>query len=213
MDDLAPEWFLRQLAETRLWCQARANVDDPEHCLRSSELRPVLEANGSEDRAIWLHPKMIGDVARRRHIALSSSGVKDDSMSTVEATGRVLLCAYDYTNHNAATAVTTNYFLDEHDVPPWDCWVGEVRGLGSASAPGSIGEAWPPTLDSTLGQKPPNQGLLVCWIPTEFIGVVDRGLEVECIGMLCWADMPVRGGAAGPDFDSVIPTWLRGLAL
>jgi hypothetical protein len=39
---------------------------------------------------------------------------------------------------------------------------------------------------------PPNQGLLVSWalswVPAEFIGVVERGLEVECMGMICWAD-------------------------
>lgn len=181
--------------------------------MRSPELRPDLEAYSSDDRAICVHPAMIRDLARKRQVALSLGKHIVDSALRPEAFGRLLVCAYDYTNHNGATAKETEYFLDEHDVPPWDSWVGEVRGLGSASASGTWGGTWPPTLGSTLGEAPPNQGLLVCWIPAEFMANVERGLEVECIGMLCWADTPVRGGAAGPDFDSVVPSWLTALAL
>jgi len=97
-------------------------------------------------------------------------------------------------------------------VPPWDSWVGEVQGLGNAPSPGTSGRTWPPTLDSTLSGEAPNQGLLVSWVPAEFIGVVERGLEVECIGMMCWADTPVRVGGAGPDFNAVVPPWLKHLA-
>jgi hypothetical protein len=127
--------------------------------------------------------------------------------------GRLLVSAYDYTNSNGATAGYTGYFLDENDVPPWDIWVGEVQGLGQATAPGTSGGMWPPTLDSTLNDKPPNQGLLVSWVPGEFIGVVEQGLEVECMGMMCWADTAVRDGGAAPDFSAVVPTWLKHLAV
>jgi hypothetical protein len=213
MTELAPDWFVKQLAESRLWCQPRARVGDPELCLRSSDLRPDLETYYSEDRAIWVHPAMIREVVHKRHIALASRHQRVELVDLTGATGRLLLCAYDYTNHNGATADETSYFLDDHDVPPWDSWVAEVQGLGKASSPAAMGGAWPPTLDSTLGREPPNQGLLVSWIPAEFIGLVERGLEVECVGMLCWADTPRRGGAAGPDFAAVIPRWLTALAL
>ena len=127
--------------------------------------------------------------------------------------GRLLVSAYDYTNFNGATAGQTGYFLDENDVPPWDSWVGEVQGLGNAPAPGTWGGTWPPTAESWLNGKPPNQGLLVSWVPAEFIGVVERGLEVECMGMMCWADTAVRIGTGAPDFNAVVPTWLKHLSL
>ena len=53
----------------------------------------------------------------------------------------------------------------------------------------------------------------MCWIPNEFVRIVERAIEIECVGMLCWADVPARGGEAGPDFGSVIPHWLSELAL
>lgn len=213
MEKLAPFWFFQQLAETQRWRQSRAMSQDLEHCLRSPELRPALEMYYSNDRAIWVQTEMIREVTAQRKAKLAQGNEGRGLSSHLASDGRLLLCAYDYTNHNGATAAATDLFFDEHDVPPWDTWVGEVMGLGSAQAPGIWGGEWPPTLDSTVGQAPPNQGLLVCWIPTEFVRIVERALEIECVGMLCWADAPIRGGAAGPDFGSVVPSWLREFAL
>src|SRR5262245_41930266 len=129
MDELAPGWFLRQLAETREWCQARSKLDNPERCLRSFELRPDLEANESTDRAIWVYPEMIRDLIRSRQKSLSVAGRKKAPSRAILDSGRLLVSAYDYTNFNGATAVETGYFLDENDVPPWDTWIGEIQGL------------------------------------------------------------------------------------
>jgi hypothetical protein len=209
----APFWFIQQLAETQRWCQPRTVTQDLEHCLRSPEIRPALELFYSNDRAIWVQTEMIREVTAQRKAKLAQKNEGRSSSPHLANDGRLLLCAYDYTNHNGATAAETDFFLDENDVPPWDTWVGEVTGLGSARALGIWGGAWPPTLDSTIGQVAPNQGLLVCWIPNEFVRIVEQALEIECVGMLCWADAPVRGGSAGPDFGSVVPFWLRELAL
>src|SRR5215467_3527637 len=99
MDGLAPKWFLRQLAETCVWCQERTDITDPEHCLRSLELRPDLTAYRSEDRAIWVHSEMIREVARRRRIALWSGPIVKAAQA-FEGLGRLLVSAYDYTNSN-----------------------------------------------------------------------------------------------------------------
>ena len=74
--------------------------------------------------------------------------------------GRILLIEYQITNHNRATEFETEGFFDWADNPPWDLWIGEASDM------------------------------LVCWIPENFVELVDRADAVECMNMLSWADNP-----------------------
>ncbi|MBL8872036.1 MAG: hypothetical protein JNK90_19845 [Planctomycetaceae bacterium] len=85
--------------------------------------------------------------------------------------GRLLLVDYKVSNHNEATEDESAGFFDWADNPPWDLWVGEYDEL------------------------------LVAWIPHEFVEVVVRSEQVECMGMFHWADDFALCGR--------IPTWLR----
>jgi hypothetical protein len=207
-----PDWFAAQLAETICWCNDRANVLDAQHCLRSPELQPDLGPHDGSFTALWVNREMIDDVVqRRRQVLRSREGNGSHSPSEMRS-GRLLLCAYEYTNHNGLTAGQTAGFFDEHDVPPWDTWVGEVAGLSAHDEPATWGSTWPPTLPSMLsmGERQPHSGLLVCWVPPAFIEAGQRALEVECVGMLCWADDPISRSVIGPRFDRVVPEWLVG---
>ena len=209
-----PDWFAAQLAETVEWCRDRANIVDPEHCLRSPELQPDLGPYDGSVTALWVNPEMIEGVVQRRKQLLRSRGWRGSHAFPAKLGGRLLLCAHEYTNHNGATAGDTAGFFDDHDVPPWDTWIGEVAGLPGNDPVGTWGGIWPPTLRSTLsmGKEPPHTGLLVCWIPPAFVDAGQRALAVECVGMLSWAGEPIESGGAGPRFDRVVPEWLVRLA-
>lgn len=205
-----PDWFAAQLAETIEWCRGRAIIDDPQHCLRSSNLQPELGPYDGSVTALWVNPEMVEGVVQRRKRLLRARGWDGSHGLPAIQDGRLLLCAYEYTNHNGATACDTSGFFDDHDAPPWDTWIGEVAGLTGHDTPGTWGGTWPPTLRSTLsmGKEPPHSGLLACWIPPAFIDAGQRALAVECVGMLCWAGVPIESGGAGPRFDHVVPEWL-----
>jgi hypothetical protein len=207
MTEKAPFWFLQQLAETIVWCHVRADLGDPEHCLRSSELQPDFEGDGSDARDFWPSPELIVEVVEKRHTILYQESQHTVPVSSIWARGRLLVSAYPYSNHNGATAHESDFFFNHNDVPPWDTWVAEVEGLPGEDAPG----AWPPTLASKMSDGEPHRGLLVSWIPEVFIPVASKAIELEVIGMLCWADEPPGARRAGPRFDLVIPDWLRNL--
>lgn len=210
--DIPPE-FLRELAETVSWCRERLTKDNhPQTCLRSPELRPPLEMEPryGEENAMWVEPELVRFVVRRRTALLRQSSLKGpiDPFSTCG--GRLLVSAPSYTNFNALTSDLTDGFLDEHDVPPWDAWVGCIEGREERKIP-FLRRFWPPTLDSTLSGNAPDRSLLITWIPDAFIPAVDEAIDAECIGMLSWADVSPISGGGGPDFARIVPEWLREL--
>jgi hypothetical protein len=191
-----PGWFTAQLAETVEWCQGRVDLSDPERCLRSPKLRPQLGPHDGTATALWVNPEMVEGVVQRRRQLLAERGWLGSNELPVLRGGQLLLCAYEYTNHNGATAAETSGFLDDHDVPPWDTWIGEVAGLPGSDPPGTWGGTGPPTLMSalSLGTRPPHSGMLVCWIPSVFIDVVQGGLTPNASA--CFVGSASRSKAA-----------------
>jgi hypothetical protein len=76
--------------------------------------------------------------------------------------GRLLLCYFDDTNHNYLSASESEWYFDGFDNPPWDSWIGC------------------------------SDGILVSWVPPEFLKHAEKGVDVECVDMLMWADSPSR---------------------
>jgi len=213
MTEQAPFWFLQQLAETIVWCHVRADADDPEHCLRSVELKPDFEKDDSDARDLWPSPESIAEVVEKRHTILYQKSQNTVPASSIWARGRLLVSAYQYSNHNGYTGHETGYFFNDNDVPPWDTWVGEVEGLPGEDAPGTPHGAWPRNVVSGLSGTDPHRGLLVSWIPEVFVPLVSKAIELEVKGMLCWSDEPRAGTGGAPRFDLVIPEWLRNLKI
>jgi len=55
-------------------------------------------------------------------------------------------------------------FFDEHDLPPWDLWLGYGRDPAD------------------------NRWKLVAWVPAEYVGDAQRGIDVNAFECLSWGD-------------------------
>ena len=128
------------------WCSDKVDVTKPRECLRSKELRTVVEKNGEDPAAVWNSSSLISTALSKRN-ELSKSNPK------IKQTGRVLLCAYDYTNHNGLTDMETKGYIDEHDNPPWDTWICEIECEAGNSSKIDYGESWPPNIGSILERQ------------------------------------------------------------
>jgi len=107
------------------------------------------------------NPGLFNDPKYITHVTDTRSKLIDANPTShrqLEHSGRLLLVDYNATNHNEATEDESSGFFDWADNPPWDLWVGD------------------------FGDK------LICWIPKQFVDVVQRSMAVECMGMLLWID-------------------------
>ncbi len=93
----------------------------------------------------------------------------------------------------------TGHYMDDHDVPPWDTWIGRIEA----------GEAdWMTDFPNVLSSGPPSRSVLIAWVPSEFQTIVQDAIENECLGMLCWADALDKRGPGHFMWADVIPSWL-----
>ena len=196
------EQFLLALRKTVSWCNGKIDASQPKSCLRSDELRTIIEKNGQDPNAVWNSSRLISDVLQER-----DAQIVEQTSEKID--GRVLLCAYDYTNHNALTDSETEGYFDEHDNPPWDTWICEIPCLSGLSSKSDYRESWPPNIGSALGDGGPFEVILAAWVPKVFIGAVDRAIEVECVGMLLWADSKYPESPLAPKYNEVLPLWLQ----
>ena len=151
--------FIDCLAETVSWCAARVDESDPKWCLRSDCLRPVGEYYSEDDPSLWNSKQTIATAMEKRRELLGvapASSVKKGPLYG----GRLLICWYDYTNHNGLSAEYSRWYFDMMDNPPWDTWVA------------AIGEG------------------VVAWVPPGFKGHASSGVEVACLGTFDWLDEP-----------------------
>ena len=196
--------FSKFLETTISWCANKIDATNPRECLRSKELQAVVEEAGEDPSAIWNSSKLISSVLQKRN-ELSKTTFQQ------RQNGRVLLCAYDYTNHNALTDFETNGYIDEHDNPPWDTWICEIHCEGGGSSKIDYGESWPPNIGSILGDGDPFHFVLAAWVPEEFEPLVQKAIEVECVGMLFWADSIYPESSIAPKYNEVLPKWFQGM--
>jgi hypothetical protein len=82
--------------------------------------------------------------------------------------GRLLVYFPDAELCDGAAEAESNGFLDVHNCPPWDTWVG----FFSDSADPSSSDA----------------NYLVAWIPAEFVELVSAGIAVNPEGCIAWLD-------------------------
>ena len=142
--------FNRSLVETVTWCVPRVRTDEPQWCLRSPELAPAEALEDADDPTFWNDERIVDAVVLKR------SALSGPLSPEPLATGRLLLCRFDRTNHNYGSAEMSRFFFDGNDNPPWDCWVGVV---GTA---------------------------LVAWVPEQLVALAEAGIAVECTKTLSW---------------------------
>lgn len=118
MDQLAA--FRQSLAETIVWCTARATIADPQWCLRT----PDLESGHLTDHlSIIERQACVENVIQARSRLLHAAGMSPLAPATDLAGGRLLLFDPDGSLSDGAAAVGSQGFFDDDNVPPWDCWV------------------------------------------------------------------------------------------
>jgi hypothetical protein len=171
------------LVETKQWCIPRINRSNPGYSLRSELLGKIIEKfeHFTDFEDYWPRHNEIDIVAAARQNALLKNEINFHNTNN----GRLLLCFPDWSNNNALSQAESEEYLDEHDVPPWDTWLGSVNT-------GRTGF------------------LLLAWVPDEFIDLVQAGIEAECVGMLYWANSKYWGQWSTPDQETLnlIPEWV-----
>ena len=156
--------FELRLGQTIAWCQSRCDASDPAGSLRSPSLRPsVLAANRAGAVRLVCDHRCAWDAATR------AAG----PASTV-AGGRLLVFAPDETLCDGAAEEETNGFFDVENAPPWDSWVALFHC-----------ETWP--IGSAV-QRDHSCDYLVSWVPSAYVDVADRGIEVNPETCIMWLD-------------------------
>jgi len=200
--------FILRLYETIHWCKNRVDLRFPESCLRSALFVPILASHAARWDALCLSSRMIEDLAQtRRRNMVPNVGELPGLLN-----GRILLCAYEYTNHNEAALAATDGYFDGDDVPPWDSWIAEVVSRVHSDAGIAWHDASKPDVSTVIECRQPAHALLAAWVPDPFIPLVQLGMEAECMGMLSWIEPVSENLGTGPRFAEVIPAWLKKLA-
>ena len=196
------EQFLSYLDKTVAWCHGKDNDSEPRTCLRSTAMNSIFKQYDEDVNAAWLSSELIDDVLRKRDII---SSLHDEKES-----GRVLLVAYEHTNHNGLTESETNGYFDEHDNPPWDTWICEIE-IKYPIKPIQVSFMrrffLPKKLKKSYGKEEYIDRLLVAWVPDCFIETVQDAIAVECCNMLFWADTEYPE----LNYKKGIPKWFQNL--
>jgi hypothetical protein len=157
--------FELRLAQAIAWCASHADLSTPSTSLRSSELYRPSQFPGSRTSAVH-------GVVWRREVAVG----KTEPVRSADdlAGGRLLVYLPDEQLADGAAEVESNGFFDVENVPPWDTWVADFH-YGTDFRP------WA-------------SDVLISWVPPEFVGLADQGINVnpeECIHWLTESDAPV----------------------
>ncbi|MBC7529779.1 MAG: hypothetical protein H7308_19800 [Chthonomonadaceae bacterium] len=191
-----------RLAETIAWCRNRASLEDPKNCLRTLALRP---SNLSETANEWNffdydwknveeNRAVLSRLSSGRAELLRAENAHTDSLPSDLAGGRLLISIPDWSDFCGLTEAETQEFTDTLDIPAWDTWVwyGQERTIPDpeevrktqesrrsySERHGYNWEEW---------QPPESVSLLLCWIPPQFLAVVEIGILVNPVACLFWA--------------------------
>jgi len=172
--------FRQRLAETIAWCLPRTDAAEPQRCLRTAALKPVLihdrelppgQQPDADNAETWFQFLMgagerswsdvVTDLATRRAEALRQAQ-PDFQCGLVDlAQGHLLCFEDDRSELDGASATASGGFFNACDIAPWDAWVGFVAKC--------------PVQPSAL---------LIAWVPPALKTTVDAGLaanETNCL--------------------------------
>ena len=157
--------FNQRLAEAVAWCCNHASASYPKHSLRYDSLCPgTLSATRADAvltvlgyRGVWLQQQNIKPVIEDRELRQ----------------GRLLCYFPDADLTDGAAEVASDGFFDNHNVPPWDTWVGLYQS---------------DLRDVSL------KVYLISYVPEMFLQQAARGVEVnpeQCVMWLYDSDTPI----------------------
>ncbi|MDD9940873.1 MAG: hypothetical protein OXU20_07555 [Myxococcales bacterium] len=149
---------LDSLVSAQLWCVRHANRDEPITSLRHVELLPTKAL--VEDPTALVGELMRDPLTLVAHVsAVRSTRIAAGRPAPVS--GRLVAYSpFDNLCDGAAEAESRGY-LDVENAPPWDTWV-----------------AW-----SASGS---DSGLLLAWVPADFVVDVESGIQVNTEQCIHW---------------------------
>ncbi len=200
--------FRRRLAQTIAWCRPRAAISDPRNSLRTPALRP---ANLSSTPDRWGTPdydwgtyedsttavSTVEALAQTRaQLLRQRQHVSDTEVLPPDLAGGRLLIADPLDSDQCGLSVEEALgFIDEVDVPAWDTWVcyiseattpdPEAVRRTQAQYRAYYNKARAP--DFVDWQPRPHVSYLLCWIPPQFLSLVDEGIQVNPVECFFWA--------------------------
>ncbi len=196
----------RRLAETIAWCRLRASAADPKNSLRTPALRPA-NLSRSADRwgnfdYDWGMPEdkktavsAVATLAETRAELLRQANASADALPPNLGGGRLLIDDPEASDVCGLSGPESEGFIDALDVPPWDTWIGYFC---EPNAPDPEEVRRTQEAYRSFYNKPPRDGFvnwqppatvcyLLCWIPDEFVSLVDEGIKVNPVECFFWA--------------------------
>jgi hypothetical protein len=170
--------FQARLAETIAWCEWHASTEDPENSLRTADLHPAKwgpnQGPWSDLNDFWgTQEYKVAVVSAVEALATARAGLLRQanvypyaSLPPNLSGGRLLLATPDESDLSGLSEWESGGLINALDIPPWDTWVSYVHE-----------------------QVAPHDWVayLLCWIPTEFIPLVERGILVNPVECFFWA--------------------------
>lgn len=148
------------LIQTILWCQLHARAAEPEHSLRTPELRPRADFAWGKDT-----PNAVLRLAQTRAELLKNTGSVE--VQEEQVSGRLLLADPKESDLCGLSVFESGGYIDTDDVPPWDTWVHYAHE------------------DTVAGGK--RASYLLCWVPSCFVPHVEKGIAVNPVECFFWA--------------------------
>lgn len=192
--------FYGLLAETIAWCRLRVSADDPQSSLRSFVLRPSNLAKTAnkwgnfdyEWGTIEEKQTVVSNLAASRAELLRTKTAFPEALPSGLEGGRLLIAAPEESDWCCLSEPESNGFIDDLDVPAWDTWVCYVH---EANTPDPeyvrrTREALYASYNSEQykeWQPPAYVSFLICWIPPQFLALVEEGIKVNPVECFFWA--------------------------
>lgn len=173
------EAFRHSLAQAVAWCDPRVDADSPATCLRSAELLAALPESEATS-GYWQSVTVINQL-----VTLRSSFVASEEGRHGQH-GRLVCCHVAASEASEASCGESEGYFDEFDVPPWDSWV-----------------AWFPHGNSDQS----NDGYLIAWVPPALVDLAQRGIDVNPVECIFWADDPAESAWSFRKFCESAPSW------
>ena len=148
--------------DCKMWSKRNLNLQNIEESFRSVALKPNVDVRdlSVSDEAKFLSTNI---VAKYRNSIITKSDLSEGEKTS----GRVLAFYPVRSMGDAIVGSECDYFIDEDDIPAWDLW---LQFLSGGYKEGSEYDA-----------------CLLCFVPRELVGQVDKAIQLYCYGCFRWA--------------------------
>jgi hypothetical protein len=155
----------QRLAETIAWCESRVDITKPETCFRSKELQPIKNFDWYADKS--LRNSIIDKVSSVRQTILYNEFPILNTKTPDLTLGRILAYEIDANLQDGAAFYASDRFFDWDNIPAWDTWFAYLP-------------------EHFLHEN--SSGILLSWIPREFLPNVEEGIYVNPESCIFWLD-------------------------